>query len=383
MSLLTLFQLDLGSAVVAPSTSAITTSGTVSATVFNTEKLTASAFRRARVPTYKITREHTFIARQQLYLKLSELAAEGVPLWAIDTQILPIYQGSAQVPCPAGTVDVMNLNLRTLQILGGTSSSDSGGTAANAFDQDVSTACTQTAPNGSIELLFTSPTNVTNFGLLPNTSGTWNYAVQASLDGVTWTSVYTASAQSVVAGQWQWFDIDSITNTTIANLLSNALAMRVLASGGTTLDVIEVVFANTPQEVPMGPINRDIYRNTNNRVFQGRPTQFYFDKRFATPILSIWPAPDSPSTFRQLMLTRHRQIQDVGTAAQIVEIPQRWYNAIIDSTAWMVARECDIVDPEMIPQLETWAQQSLAKAWASENDNSATYISPDISYYTA
>ena len=358
-----------------------TTSGTISATVFNTEKLVSNAFRRAKVPSAKITGEMAAIARQQLYLKLSELANEGVPLWAIDTLILPMYQGTNQVPCPVGTIDVLNLNLRTLNILTGTPTSSSG-VAANAFDKVLTTACTQGVANGSITLTFSSATGVTNFGLLPNVSGTWNYVIQASLDGIAWTTVYTATAQAVVAAQWVWWDIDSIADVATANLLSNALAMRLVATSGTTLNVTELVFANTPQEVPMAPINRDIYRDTNNRVFQGRPVQFEFDKQFAIPILRIWPASDFASTFRQLMLTRHRQIQDVGSSTQIIEIPQRWYNAVIDLTAWMVGRESEDVDPAMLPQLEAWASQSVLKAWSSESDRSPTYLSPDISGYT-
>ena len=360
-----------------------TLSGTISQTVFNTEKLIASAFRRCRLPSGKITGEMLTLAQQQLYLYLSELSNASIPLWCIDKQVLPLYQGTDQVLCPLGTIDCLNLNLRSLQFLTGTPSATSG-IAVNAFDQNLSTACSQTMPGGSITLTFPSVgTPVTTVGILPNTTGVWSYTVQVTADGIVWNTIYEATAQDVINGVWNWIDFEFLTNSQTSLYLNNILAVRLLASPNTVLNVAEFAIANMPEEITMQPINRDEYMSLPNKIFQGRPVQFWFDKQVSQPILHIWPAADIPSQFPQLVMTRHRHIMDVGVLTQLIEVPQRWYNAIIDKLAAAVAIETLEVDPKLVPLLVQRGNESEVKAWGRESDRSSSRLSPDISVYTA
>jgi isocitrate lyase len=73
---------------------------------------------------------------------------------------------------------------------------------------------------------------------------------------------------------------------------------------------------------------------------------------------------------------------DVGTMAQEVEVPQRWYEAIVSMLAVKMAMEMIEVDPQIIPMLDSKAAQALAIAQAEERDNSPMMIAPNISPYT-
>jgi hypothetical protein len=73
---------------------------------------------------------------------------------------------------------------------------------------------------------------------------------------------------------------------------------------------------------------------------------------------------------------------DVGTLQQELEIPQRWYDAIVMKLASRLALEIDIVDPSMIQLLTPLAADSLRIAWDGDNDGSSTTIQPMIGYYT-
>lgn len=70
-------------------------SQTVSQTVFNTRKVMDRAFGRCRLPPESISAEHIDIAKDQLYLLLSDLPNMDIPLWTIERQIYPLYEGVA------------------------------------------------------------------------------------------------------------------------------------------------------------------------------------------------------------------------------------------------------------------------------------------------
>lgn len=356
-------------------------SGTISQTQFPTRKVIDHAMRRCRVPTQIISSEHLEIASDVLYLLMSELVNEGIPLWCVEKQLLPMYEGSTEVTCPDGTVDVLNLQIRQLQRLSGTTTS-SEGTADNATDGDVETACTQTTPGGDIIIEFASATSISNIGLLPNATGTWNIAVQVSQDGVTYTSVYANATFAAVAGEWQWIDLYA-TDTTIAGTAINELSfVRLLATAPTILNVAEFVVANMPSEIPMARINRDDYQSLPDKAFQGRPVQYWLDLQRDTPVIRIWPAVQLQYTFYQLVLTRKRYLMDVGTLTETLDIPQRWFEAIVGELAARLALEIQEVDQQLIPVLRGAADRGMQTAWNGEEDSSPTFFRVNLRPYT-
>ena len=73
---------------------------------------------------------------------------------------------------------------------------------------------------------------------------------------------------------------------------------------------------------------------------------------------------------------------DVGTLVQELEVPQRWYEAIVSGLASKMALELIEVNPDIIPMLDQKAASALAIAQSEERDNSPTYLTPNISMYT-
>jgi len=348
------------------------TSGTISTTVFKTRKVIDHAFRRTKLAPQQITAEYIETANDLLYLYLSTLTSKGIALWCIEKQILPMYENVQTVPCPRGTVDILNANLRTSNRFGGTASA-SEGDAENAFDGDIDTECVQSAPAGWIQLALDSGAQASVFGILPGTSGEWDFSIQGSTDGVTWTELYTATAQAMVDGEWLWVDIEGV--------LAYAF-YRLKANNTTVLDVREFYFGNLLDEIPIAKINRDDYANLPNKFFAGRPVQFWYDKQRTTPLMTLWPAPEAQYTFSQLVVYRQRYVQDVGTMTQELDIPQRWYLAIVMELALQLCNEIPEVEPGRWAELKPEADEKLREAWDSETDSSPSYILPNISCYT-
>lgn len=324
-------------------------SNTVSQTVFNTGRVIDNAFRRCRIPAAMITAEYIDIAKDQLYLLLGELANQGTPLWCIEKQIYPLYDGVGDITTDNGTVDILNSNLRWLQEVTGT-------------NYDTSTVR---------EVNFSDATFVTTVGIFW-TAASVPISLQRSVDGATWTTIQTETP-TAVAGQWTWYDLDSSVATQY---------FRVLATSG-TLSFSQIYLGNMPTEIPLARINRDDYTNLPNKSFQSnRPLQYWFDRQVNRPVMHLWPVPNAGAATYQIVLWRQRYIMDVGTMTQEIEIPQRWYEAIVALLATRLALEVLEVDPQLVPTLNALADKALMIAQMEERDNSPMMIQPNISPYT-
>ena len=353
------------------------TSGTVGSTIFLNQQIIDHAFRRCKMVEQEITGEHLQIALELLWLHTQTLVNKGIKLWNVVPIILPIYEREQTVPLPVGTVDTYTINLRGLTRVTGTASS-SEGVAQNAFDGNVTTACTQTLPAGSITMTLPSAQAFSTFGILPNVSAAtptgWNYVIEASNDNFVTSQIFiTALDATVVAGEWIWVDVQGVT----------AFAQwRLRATGATILDVLELVYADVPNEIPMYKLNRNDYANLPDKVSTGRPTQFWYEKRRTIPQLELWPSPQFQFTFSQITGFVQRQLQDVGAMTDELEVPDRWYLAMVCNLAAQLGRELKEVDETIIPRLDLDAKTYLDDAWTGETDEAEVYLRPNIAPYT-
>lgn len=324
-------------------------SGTVSQTTFNTRRVIEHAARRCKLPAQSLSAEHVDIANDNLYLLLSALANEGAPLWCIQKTIYPLYEGQGYITTYSGTVDILNANLRWLQEVTGTD--------------------TATATSNVTE--FQTPTAVSTVGIY------WSAAsapieFARSNDGLTWT-IIQAEVPNASDGEWSWYDLGSSVP---------ASYFRVRATSG-TLDFSQIYLGNTPTEIPLARLNRDDYTNLPNKTFQSnRPLQYWLDRQSLSPVMNLWPVPNATATVMQVVVWAHRHIMDVGTMTQELEVPQRWYEAIVSMLAAKLAMEYAEVDPQLIPVLDAKAQQALYIAQQEERDNSPLNIAPSIGAYT-
>ncbi len=323
-------------------------SNTVSTTVFNTRRVIDHAYRRCRITAQRVTAEMQGIATDVLYLLLSELASTKTPSWCIEKLILPFYEGQPIITLPLGTVEVLNANYRYLQAVTG------------------SLVTTST----SYQVNFTSSTVVSTVGI------EWSAAAvpltfSVSNNGSTWTVVATETP-SASAGEITWFDIFPAVAYQY---------FKIVATSG-TLSYTTVTLGNTPNEIPFGVLNRDSYVAQSNQIFAGRPTTYWFQRDINQPIMHVWPAPNLAAEVAQLIVWRHRHIMDVGTLQQELEIPQRWYEAIVAKLASKLAMETDAVDMNLIPMLDAKAEVAIRAAWDGENDGSPITITPNIGVYT-
>ncbi len=357
-------------------------SGTVGTTVINVQKLIDHGARRCGKLAEELTAEQVLSARESLYFLLSHIANLGIQYWAINKKVFGLTPDRAKYELPLGAIDALNVLYRTMErptpnATGGYASS-AGGQIANAFDSDINTYTQQNAANGNISVDYgtDNPVYVGSVGILPfvanKGSAVWSYVVEYSQDGSTWYPLYDAVTTTVTDNEWIWHDV--VNGQTVQYY-------RIRATGGTTLALREFYLGDMSREIPMARLNRDDYTNLPNKFFTAnQPYQFWFDRTIPQPSVNLWPVPDDP--FIQMTIWYSRQIMDVGELYGGLEIPQRWYEAIVFMLSHRMALELPAVADNRLIYLERMAEKYFYEAEQEERDKSPVYIAANIGVYT-
>ncbi len=353
-------------------------SGTVGATVTSVQTLIDHGARRCGKLAEELTSEQLLSAKQSLFFLLSHLGNKGINYWCINKKVFGLKADQYIYSMPLGTIDVLNVLYRTMNRPTGQYATSAGGTVALAYDNDVDTWCQQTSANGNISVDYGTgnPIYAGSIGFLPYISGggsaTWSITLEYSVDGITWQTLDNLGEIVVTDNQWVWTDIDPGQSVQF---------YRIRAYNNTTLALREFYVGNNSREIQMSRLNRDDYTNLPNKNFTAnQPYQFWFDRTIPQPTVYLWPTPSDP--FIQMTVWYQRQIMDVGSLSGELEIPQRWYEAVLMMLSHRMAMELPQVAADRIAYLEKMADKYLFEAEQEERDKSPIYLAPNISVYT-
>lgn len=330
-----------------------TTSGTVGATVIDVTTLIEHAFRRCGKMPSTVSGEQQLSAVESLFFLLTALANDGISLWCVESTVIPLYAGQIEYVLPPGTADLLSAVYRT---------------------QTALTALAPVSGAGFIGSQFATAVSPSNVQISFTVAGTPALVIESSQDGATWVQVASFPVQQSVLAAGKFLAQD--TPNSIA-----AVYWRVRDTSGTILAGAAVTFSNNPSEIPMSPLNRDDYWALPNKTFLASTSlQYWFDKQMA-PVMSLWPV---PSVANQIVVRTHRQIQDVGTLTNLVEVPQRWYEYVIFGLAERLA--CELPTGELPPgrleYLQGQAQFQMDRAADGETDGAPIRLLPSIRSYT-
>lgn len=349
-------------------------SGTTGTTVITVQTLIDHGARRCGKLAEELTSEQVLSARQSLFFLLSNLINIGIQYWAIDKKVYGFSPDRYIYDLPLGGNDVLNALYRWMSRPNGAYTSSAGGTVANVYDGDVDTICTQTSTNGNISVNFgpSNPIYIGSIGFLPASSGTWSIILEYSSDGSSWSTLVDLGTIPVVNNEWMWTDIDN--GQTVPYY-------RIRAYNGTTLSLRELYFGNNSTEITMSRLNRDDYTNLPNKNFTAnQPFQFWFNRTIPQSQIWLWPTPQN--AFYQMTVWYSRQIMDVGDLYGELEIPQRWYEAVLMMLSHRMSLELPNVPLDRVTYLEGQADKYLTLAEQEERDKSPIYFAPNISVYT-
>jgi hypothetical protein len=353
-------------------------SGTTGTTVITVQTLIDHGARRCGKLAEELTSEQVLSARESLFFLLSNLINIGIQYWALDKKVYGFTADKYIYDLPLGGNDVLNALYRWMDrptpTNGGGYTSSAGGVVANLYDSDVQTICTQTSSNGNISVNYGAgnPVYLGSIGILPAASGSWSIIYEYSLDGTTWATLKDVGTINVLDNEWVWTDI-------VAG--QTCQYYRVRAYNGTTLNLRELYFGNNATEITMSRLNRDDYTNLPNKQFTAnQPFQFWFNRTIPQSQIWLWPTPQS--AFYQMTVWYSRQIMDVGDLYGELEIPQRWYLAVVSMLSHQMSQELPGVDLNRVQYLEGQAAKYLSMAEEEERDRSPIFLAPAIACYT-
>lgn len=389
------------------------TSGTSSWFLDNAGIIT-EAFSRCAIRPTALTREHFSSATRSLNLALQAFSNRGVNLWQVDLQAIPLIQGQGVYTLPSNTVNILDAYIETYQ-LGSivnqapnfstvltsevvTVVQDSHGLVsgewievsvpvavggivlngfyivsvinANEYTITATSVATSTVNNGGVVPQFTATQNsstvtctLTNHGLVPNQQ--FAVAVQTDAGGIPLLGIYVVGAV---------IDVNSFVFTAQYIASTNGSAYE---NGG---EVQLQTQANSPDPIDriLTSISRTDYAAYPDKVMQGPPTTFWFDRLSPIPTVTLWQVPDQNGPY-QFYYYRMRRIQDAyATGGQTADIPYLFLDALCADMAMRLARK---YAQALLPGLQQEAKEAWVQAAEENRERVTLFLCPDTSSY--
>lgn len=340
------------------------TSGTYNFQVIEVELIIREAFERIGILGEFVEAQKLNAARNSINFMLVEWMNKSVNLWTLQSAYLPLVTNQGQYEFENIVGDVIQANLRTsTRQLNGTPRSNTGttydgnggGNAAFAFDNNFATACTQNVTDGNISYTYgiNSYETITFIGIRTNVSGNYNLIVEYSNDNISWSTLNVdwSHPYAYTAGVTRWADVITPVSAT---------TYRIREIGGATLNIQEIYFNNNVLDLPISSVSRYEYYTYPNKKLQGRPTVYYLDSQI-NPVFNIWPVPSS--LYNCIAYTYKKMIQDVGAFTNALQIPQRFYQAMVNGLAYYLALK---YNPSLAPNMLGEYEKSFALAAAED-----------------
>jgi len=146
------------------------------------------------------------------------------------------------------------------------------------------------------------------------------------------------------------------------------------------IDVLEAIIrvydstsSSTYSDVSISRINRLDYLNLPDKTATGRPSQFFVDRQ-ETPILYLYPTPDSVTTYKFISY-RMQRIDDVNAAAQDQEVPSRFIPSMTTGLAYQLALK---KNPEKAQILKMEYEELFNRASSEDTDRAVLQLVPRI-----
>ena len=146
------------------------------------------------------------------------------------------------------------------------------------------------------------------------------------------------------------------------------------------LDVLEAIIrvydsttSTTYTDISITRINRLSYLNIPDKTTTARPSQFFIDRQ-ETPVLYLYPTPDSVTTYK-FVSYRMQRIDDVTASAQDQEVPSRFIPCMAAGLAYQIALKKNPAKAEM---LKFEYEELFNRAASEDTDRAIVQLVPRI-----
>ena len=150
----------------------------------------------------------------------------------------------------------------------------------------------------------------------------------------------------------------NIAQVSLDSTVLDALSLAVRDSNDTAITIHRLGFESWAQ-IP-------------NKDLNGRPVQYWFDRRLSGNLLNLWPAPDD--TY-DLVITIQKTAEDTVRAFNNVDVPRRFLPALIYGLAYYVGmRRGGRVPTEWLQLLKAEYEAALKEAMREDRERGSFFM---------
>ena len=146
------------------------------------------------------------------------------------------------------------------------------------------------------------------------------------------------------------------------------------------IDILSAVIRKTDSgndtDLQIERIGRSEYLNIPDKDAKGRPTQYFVDRQIS-PVVKLWPTPDTASTYKLISYNVQR-IDDVSTSAEDPEIPSRFMPCLTSGLAYYISMK---KNPERVGLLKQQYEQDFKLAADEDSPRVSLRLTPARSSY--
>jgi hypothetical protein len=144
--------------------------------------------------------------------------------------------------------------------------------------------------------------------------------------------------------------------------------------GTDVVDILEMALRRNGVDIEMERISRGQYLDFPNKTDQGRPSQFYFDRKIS-PVLNLWQTPENSTD--QLVYYYVRRIEDAAQLVNTTDIPFRFYPCMVAGLAYYLAMKRA---PERLQFLKAVYEEEFQRAAEEDEDRVSLKLQPSSRY---
>lgn len=128
--------------------------------------------------------------------------------------------------------------------------------------------------------------------------------------------------------------------------------------------------SSSATELVMTRMTRDEYDSLPDKTTTGTPTMFYYDRQREAARLYVWPILSSV-TAQTLEYTYDRELEDIASLNDIIDVPGEWWDAVVYNLAARIQESIPMVGQS--PLVAQRAAQLLRQAAAFDQEESVFF----------
>jgi hypothetical protein len=134
-----------------------------------------------------------------------------------------------------------------------------------------------------------------------------------------------------------------------------------------------------PTDISLNRISVSTYANIPTKEQTGRPYQIYVNRATVSPQITLWPVPDSSTSYTLAYWYLRRLDDATNPVSQTIQVPFRFYNALTAGLAYHIAlKRPDAQD--RISMLKDLYDEAFQLASDEDRDRSSVRFTPFVGY---